>query len=663
MDKERDPVCLEILDLTLEIIYLLTGEDHMVVRMHEVDNRSCRMSERQWRSHSRDMEPPPCSLIHEECNEQKILELANKITRLLTGEVPIRCEDVTVYLSMEEWEYVERHKELYEDIMMEDHQPVITLDNSVPGEFHTPISSPDSVTRRGSGITSHKMNTAMKGRAKSAAYREEEAPSRKETHLLETDINPSNIKAESTVDEDSDVYKPADQSETEYTTVLIKEESCDSCGEGDISDPDIYPSAEHSLTEYPFSDLKQELPTWENEDFMDGDIYKPGNMIHHESDVFPAIINPNLNAHNSVQKERSVASSETGTNLYSGSGLVIRQISAEEDMMSDPGENFIRESDCKRQNVRTEEQPFPCSECEKRFTDSIALKMHQKVHMGDKLFICSDCGECFNNSTALKIHQRIHTGQKLFNCTECGKHFLTNDKLIRHQRIHTGEKPFKCEECGKCFIQATHLATHKIIHTGEKPFKCTDCGKCFNTSDKLTRHQWIHTGDKPFNCTECGKCFNRAAHLAAHKMVHSGEKPFNCDECGKCFSTNYKLIIHQRLHTGDKPFKCPECGKCFNEASYLARHRLVHTGEKPFKCAECGKCFTWSTQLASHKWVHSDEKPFSCSDCGKSFSLKTQLREHMKTHTGEKPFQCTECGKCFSFKTNLNRHVRLHARE
>ncbi|KAM3922057.1 oocyte zinc finger protein XlCOF7.2-like [Leptodactylus fuscus] len=68
--------------------------------------------------------PPPHSLIHEEINGQKILELTNKMIELLTGEVPIRCQDVTVYFSMEEWEYLEGHKDVYKEVMMEDQQPL-----------------------------------------------------------------------------------------------------------------------------------------------------------------------------------------------------------------------------------------------------------------------------------------------------------------------------------------------------------------------------------------------------------------------------------------------------------------------------------------------------------------------------------------------------------
>ncbi|XP_075705069.1 gastrula zinc finger protein XlCGF66.1-like [Rhinoderma darwinii] len=125
MDKEREGVAESILNFTLEIIYLLTGEDYTIVKKTSgecVTPSSRPHGSGEWsRTKTPITEPPPHSLIHERNNE-KILDLTHKIIELLTGEVPIRCQDVTVYFSMEEWEYIEEHKDLYKDVMMEDHR-------------------------------------------------------------------------------------------------------------------------------------------------------------------------------------------------------------------------------------------------------------------------------------------------------------------------------------------------------------------------------------------------------------------------------------------------------------------------------------------------------------------------------------------------------------
>ncbi|XP_075700754.1 oocyte zinc finger protein XlCOF29-like [Rhinoderma darwinii] len=86
MDKNRNQMSRRILDFTLEIIYLLSGEEYTIVKKTSGDCTTPIIHESgRWsNSQSPITEPPPHSRIHE-----KILELIYKMTELLTGEVTL----------------------------------------------------------------------------------------------------------------------------------------------------------------------------------------------------------------------------------------------------------------------------------------------------------------------------------------------------------------------------------------------------------------------------------------------------------------------------------------------------------------------------------------------------------------------------------------------
>ncbi|XP_073436143.1 uncharacterized protein [Dendrobates tinctorius] len=130
MDMDRDKMAERILPLTLEILFRLTGEDYTVVKKTSSERCQDPVSEGWGRPLNPTTGPPPHPLIHEDINDQKILQLIYKMIELLTGEFPIRCQDVAVYFSMEEWEYLEGHKDLYKDVMMEVPQPLTSPDLS-----------------------------------------------------------------------------------------------------------------------------------------------------------------------------------------------------------------------------------------------------------------------------------------------------------------------------------------------------------------------------------------------------------------------------------------------------------------------------------------------------------------------------------------------------
>ncbi|KAM4032451.1 uncharacterized protein ACNLHF_019683 [Anomaloglossus baeobatrachus] len=585
--NNRDKMAERILHLTLEILFRLTGEDYTVVKKTSSERCQAPVSEGWGKPLNPITGPPPHPPIHEDINDQKILELTYKMIELLTGEVPIRCQDVTVYFSMEEWEYLEGNKDLYKDVMMEVPQP---------------LTSP---------VLSSKRTT----------------PERCPRPLLPQDCK----------QEDPDV--PQDH-QGKYLTNINTTET-------DVRDGDRY---------------KEEIPTYDypddctrrSEGQLTSSLYKS-----HDLEITKDTIEVNATI-------PDIPSSLHGNDVSSDP---MRQVLSSKSLQTTKnnkshkrGFKKLTSLTAKKPN-HTGEKSCSCSECGKCFVSKSSLVLHKRGHTGEKPFSCAECGKCFLQKLDLVQHQRTHTGEKYFSCTECGKYFVRKANLVRHHRIHTGEKPFSCAECGKCFLQKLYLVQHQRTHTREKHFSCTECGKYFVRKANLVGHYRIHTGEKPFLCSECGKCFSRKSLLLIHLRTHTGEKPFSCSECGKCFVHKEMLVRHRRTHTGEQPYSCSECGKCYVDKSHLVAHMRNHTGEKPFSCSLCGKRFTVKSFFIIHQRSHTGEKPYSCSKCGKCFACKSNLLRHQRTHTVEKSFLCSECGKYFAQKSSLLRHLETHTVE
>ncbi|XP_077112291.1 uncharacterized protein LOC143767692 isoform X1 [Ranitomeya variabilis] len=537
MDMDRDKMAERILHLTLEILFRLTGEDYTVVKKTSREHCQDPVSEGWGRPLSPITGPPPHHLMHEDINDQKILELTYKMIELLTGEVHIRCQDVTVYFSMEEWKYLERHKDLYKDVMMEVPQPLTSPDLSskrtTPERCPHPLL-PQDCKQEGPNVPQDHQGEDL-------------------THINTTETY---VRGDERCKEEIPTYDYPDdctrRTEGQMTSLIFKSDdfelSQDTIEVNTIT-PDM-PSFLHSkdLSSDPLKQVlsSDSLPTTKE------------NQSHKIS--IKKQIAPTARKHKIHRPENRFSCSKCLRCFNQKSHLL------------------------RHQRTHTGEKPFSCSECGKCFNEKSDLVSHQRTHTGEKPFSCSECGKCFSLKWNLVIHQRTHTGEKPFSCSECGKCFAYTSTLVTHQRTHTGEKPFSCLECGKCFTEKSALFTHQRSHTGEQPFSCSECGKCFVKKSSLFRHQSSHRGEKPFLCSECGKCFNQKAYLVKHQRIHTGEKPFSCLECGKRFNQKSDVVKHQRTHTGEKPFKCSECAKCFTQKAHLDGHQRTHTGEKPLSC-------------------------------------------------------------------------------
>ncbi|XP_066461452.1 oocyte zinc finger protein XlCOF8.4-like isoform X2 [Eleutherodactylus coqui] len=424
MEREKNNMAESVVNLTLEILFHLTGEDYTVVKKTSSDGCQAPVCDGWGRPRSPITWPPPHPLIHEVINVQKILELTNKMIELLTGEVPIRCQDVAVYFSTEEREYLEGHKDLYKEAMMEDHQqlpsPVPSSKRSPPERCLRPLLPQDHQDEDLTNIASTEIN--VRG-----------------DQWCKEEILTSNC--------------PVDGVWSSERRLRFSSFKAEDCGITQIKyeEPAIIP---YILSNLHSKDLS----------------FPPLSQTADQSKSHRR----GVKDQKSYTVEKPFSCSECGKCFTQKPTLVAHQrihTGEKPFLCSECGKCFTYKSDLGRhKKSHTGVKPFSCSDCGKCFTHKSDLVSHQRIHTGEKPFSCSECGRCFTRKSDLAKHQRTHTGEKPFLCSECGKCFTRKASLIDHQKSHTGQKQFSCSEPQKGFTLNSNLVQLQESQTGEAIF-------------------------------------------------------------------------------------------------------------------------------------------------------------------------------------------------
>ncbi|XP_069837982.1 zinc finger protein 585A-like [Dendropsophus ebraccatus] len=491
MEKEMNTK--KILNLTLEIIYLLTGEDFMVVKKSG-ELFACRIS-----ASVIDAAGMAEDLITSSDTQfsEKILNLSNKVIHLLTGEIwkLIDSEDL------------QTKSEKYLEEAQDD-----SCDVNTPERFLSPedcleddVSSPENISQAADKTPQFPLVVKMEDPLKS-----------------EDESSKSNTPERS----------PASPSPQSLT---MKEENEDSLSDEQAAfRSDAYTQTDHILPD-------QQMKVEELEK-IPIDSNAGHNCLGYQTGILPVEEEPPKNVYRPPPKPRQKSCE---TDEYGQSATTAKQF-----ICTECGKGFSLYSYLtKHQRSHSGEKPFCCTLCGKCFAYKPSLVTHQRVHTGEKPFSCTQCGKLFVSKFNLKAHEKVHTGEKPVECPACGRCFSNNPALVKHLRIHTGEKPFACIECGKVFASRSCLNAHLVLHTGERPYVCAECGKAFANQSNLISHRIIHTGQKPYVCPVCGRGFANQSNLAKHKLTHTDDKPFVCIECGNVFSRKDGLSKHyERIH-------------------------------------------------------------------------------------------------------------------
>ncbi|XP_041833320.1 zinc finger protein 420-like isoform X2 [Melanotaenia boesemani] len=372
------------------------------------------------------------------------------------------------------------------------------------------------------------------------------------------------------------------------------------------------------------------------------------------------------------------------------------------------GKYFARQVDMERHmKSHSEDRPYKCSFCEKKFKNPYVLKRHEKeicksrdqkrpkrkeaplsnpqpppeVSVEGK--ICPICRRVLPCTADLAKHLRSHSEERPFICVTCEKGFKYKHTLKKHQSIHGHEgireeqsktleeilADVDAQNCGDGAGQEVKESNSEApaatseenlsapaLNVTKKALKvCPVCRKVFDSIKTLNRHVQCHTDDRPYHCIHCNKHFKHMHGLKKHQIYavcHKKNGPFFLKRETRAGPSQSEAndTEYQQVKI---PVWCSNCGKHFEYPSALKEHQenvcKVELRDV-MKCNDCGKEFKTMTMLKVHQRIHD---PLYCKECGKILANEPAFERHKLMH---RPMQCTMCDKTFTLLRRLREH-------
>ncbi|XP_041440576.1 oocyte zinc finger protein XlCOF7.1-like isoform X2 [Xenopus laevis] len=523
MNSDRNPATERIMSLILEIIWLLTGEDCVVVKKQDgqsvPSSSSADVSEGFLMVQGSKTDPTPRSQTPESNSSRKSLQP-------LPCEVPEREEDVAIRVTIEEREYGERHKKRHKG-------------KAKPHKDRPPLNEFSDVSER-----SH-------------------LPAYTQEGLEENRLISPNYQMEPRVGMLPQQYKNDESIRNQMSAEPFPTQTAaDRCPIPPYSRHCAHESGGILEIHQGYKEEAEETPTEMNSDEAisrntAGTDHSPPysqDFIHEENTSTQDFQMEQLDVIvlQQCKEEEIPAEISTGNPTTWEAQLDACPILPSE---ADFGNrSFVMDTSINGDGRKAGTVP-----------ESHPVLPTTKDLTGYN-YNCRVCGRIFASELDFRSHQILHTNKKMYSCFGyeareglAAQQIAQNDKRTesllynsadteQQQQMHAKKKSYMCLICGKCLSQKSDLIIHQRIHTEEKAFACTHCGKCFRHKSTLVIHQRIHTGEKPFVCCDCGKSFKQSGHHLAHRRIHTGERPFACTECGKSFKRKSTLHSHQRTH-------------------------------------------------------------------------------------------------------------------
>lgn len=325
---------------------------------------------------------------------------------------------------------------------------------------------------------------------------------------------------------------------------------------------------------------------------------------------------------------------------------------------------------------------FPCTSCEKTFTNNKALQCHvRSIHSAKN---CKYCLKKFGNKQQLKLHTKFKHADKFseflleiekqdnavtsknpvveierlenFNeCSTCDLKFISKIALLKHH----AECDQKCIDCGlkiprKDFYYKHLENIHKYSSTDLLGYDCPFCMNLFRSEKVLQEHiQRLH----PDENQSCADTFSEAGD----SVSNDGNIQHKCKICFQIFQSQKSLRQHTTIKhkegTSNEMRKSTEVKK-YTRDEFFEKF-IVQKSNDFFRCIPCRKDIFKRSIVMHVKSKHSAIRCYRCELCSEAF-LRSDYRQRHVASMHPNDYKCFECETQFDRAYKFDAHMAKH---